>query len=220
MDEIAILQALAPIVEPATDADVRAARAGLIDHIDGRTRRRIRARLPELAGRRVLVFAAVGALITAGVATGAGAALYLGERGPVTHPATAAEIEAEITSTMAATPLPAGRTYPVDELRARAEPVGNLTTLAGVQQVQFYAMCAWSGSWLAADHAGDGAGAARAAEVIATFPTWQSVADPRLADDSIRTQVGSVVAAASSGDRVPVQALFDGMACDALLGTR
>ena len=219
MDEIAILRALAPSVDPATSAEVNVARMALLGHIDLQPQRRSTGlphlRRPSLRRSTLLAF---GALVFAGMVSVAGAAFYLGEFGPVDHPATASQIEAEISSTMAITPLPAGRAYPVDALRSRAEPAGNLTVFAGVQQVQFYAMCAWSGAWLDADRSGDEAGAARATKVIATFPGWKSVSDSRLADDSIRTQIASVVVAAQTGDRGPVQGLFDGMMCNTLLG--
>lgn len=219
MDEIAILRALAPTVNAATSAEVNVARMALLGRIDQHVRPRSTGlpylRRPSLRRPTILAF---GALLMAGMITVVGAAVYLGEFGPVDHPATADKIEAEITSTMADTPLPAGQTYPVDALRARAEPAGNLTVFAGVQQVQFYAMCAWSGAWLDADLAGDQTGVARATEVITTFPAWKSVSDPRLADESVRTQIKSVVAAARAGDRGPVQGLFDGMMCNTLLG--
>ena len=219
MDEIAILRTLAPSVNPATSAEVNVARMALLGHIDRQAESRSTGlphlRRPSLRRPTLLAF---GALVLAGMVSVAGAAFYLGEFGPVDHPATADQIEAEITSTMADTPLPAGRTYPVDALRTRAEPAGNLTVFAGVQQVQFYAMCAWSGAWLEADLAGDRAGVARATEMIATFPAWKSVSDPRLADDSIRTQIESVVVAAQAGNRGPVQGLFDGMMCSTILG--
>ena len=219
MDEIAILRALAPTVPAATSAEVNIARAALLDHIDRRAQPRITRlpnfRRPPLRRPTLLAF---GALLIAAMVTVAGAAFYFGEFGPVDHPATADQIEAEITSTMADTPLPAGRTYPVDALRTRAEPAGNLTLFAGVQQVQFYAMCAWSGAWLDADLVGDRAGVVRATEMIATFPAWKSVADTRLADESIRTQIKSVVVAAQAGNRGPVQGLYDGMMCITLLG--
>lgn len=219
MDEIAILRALAPSDDAATSAEVNVARMALLGHIDQRAQPRSTGlpyfRRPSLRRPTLLAF---GALLIAGMVSVAGAAFYLAEFGPVDHPATAGQIEAEITSTMAATPLPVGRTYPVDALRSRAEPAGNLTLFAGVQQVQFYAMCAWSGAWLDADRNGDEAGAARATKMIATFPTWKSVSDPRLADDSIRTQIRSVVVAAQAGNRSPVQGLFDGMMCNTILG--
>src|SRR5512144_1673558 len=204
MDEIAILRALAPAVTPATSAEVDVARMGLLGHIDQQPEpRSIGVRHSRWPSLRRPTFLAFCALFIAGMVTVAGAAFYLGEFGPVDHPATADQIEAEIASTMADTPLPAGQTYPVDALRARAEPAGNLTVFAGVQQVQFYAMCAWSGAWLDADLAGDPAGVARATEMITTFPAWKSVSDPRLADESIRTQIKSVAAAARAGDRGP-----------------
>ena len=220
MDEIAFLRTLAPSVHPATSAEVYVARMALLGHIDEHAQRRrgglARLRRPSLRRPTLLAF---GALVLAGMVSVVGAAFYLGEFGPVDHPATASQIEIEITSTMADTPLPAGQTYPVDALRTRAEPAGNLTLFAGVQQVQFYAMCAWSGAWLDADLAGDRAGVVRATEMIATFPAWKSVADTRLADESIRTQIKSVVVAAQAGDRGPVQGLYDGMMCITLLGS-
>ncbi len=219
MDDIALLQALAPTARAATSAEVHGARMALLGHIDERALPRTTGlrhfRRPALRRPTLLAF---GALLIAGMVTVAGAAFYLGEFGPVDHPATADQIETEITATMAGTPLPAGRTYPVDALRARAEPAGNLTRFAGVQQVQFYAMCAWSGAWLDADHNADEVGTARATKVIATFPTWQSVSDSRLADNAVRTQIKAVVVAAQAGNRGPVRGLFDAMSCGSILG--
>jgi hypothetical protein len=222
MDELSILRRLTPTVGPAEPAEEGVIRAALLDHIDRRSHRshpagRIRHRLrrPSIGQPAAL---AIGALLLAGVVSVVGAAIYLGEWGPVEHPATARELDAEITSTIAVTPLPAGRAYPVAELRARAEPAGSLTRFAGVQQVQFYAMCAWSGSWLDADQRNDQRERERAADMIAQFSTWQSVADVRLAGDSIRNQVRAVVGAARSGDRAPMQDLFDAMMCGVILG--
>lgn len=219
MDDIALLRALAPTTAPVTAAEVHEARMALVGHIDQRALApAIGLRSLRRPGLRRPTFLALAALLIAGTVTVAGAAFYLGEFGPVDHPATANQIETEIAATMADTPLPAGRTYPVDAIRARAEPAGNLTRFAGVQQVQFYAMCAWSEAWLEADHNRDKAGVAAATEAIGAFPTWQSVSDTRLADDSIRTQIRSVVIAAQKGKRGPVQGLFDAMTCSNILG--
>lgn len=216
MDEVVLLRTLVPTSIAPTSAEEAAARATLLGHIDQRSRRRANflspLRRPSL--RRSPLLAAAALLV---VVSAAGAAFYLGEFGPVDHPATAKQLETEITSAMADTPLPPGQVYPVDALRARAEPAGNLTVLAGVQQVQFYAMCAWSGAWLDADRTGDHAGAARAATVISAFPTWKAVSDPRLADESIRTEIKAVVVAAQGGTRGPVQDLFDAMMCKTIL---
>jgi RNA polymerase sigma-70 factor (ECF subfamily) len=51
------------------------------------------------------------------------------------------------------------------------------------------------------------AGSAAATTVISEFPTWQSIADPRLAGDSIRHQIAEVVAGAKAGNAVPVEQL-------------
>lgn len=215
MDEIALLRTLVPIGPGPTSAEEAAARTALLGHIDQRSQRRAGfLALSRRPLRRSALLAAAALLV---IVSAAGAAFYLGEFGPVDHPATAKQLETEITSTMANTPLPAGQVYPVAALRARAEPDGNLTVFAGVQQVQFYAMCAWSGAWLDADRTDDHAGAARAAEVISAFPTWKAVSDPRLADESIRTEVKAVVVAAQSGTRGPVQDLFDAMMCKTIL---
>jgi hypothetical protein len=216
MDEVMLLRTLVPSGTAPTPAEVTAARTAVLGHIDQRSQRRVTFLSPmRPPSFRRSTLLAVGILLVA--VSAVGAALYLGEFGPVDHPATASQIEAEITSTMAVTALPAGQAYPVDALRARAEPAGNLTVFAGVQQVQFYAMCAWSGAWLDADRSGDAEGAAQAVKVISTFPTWKAVSDTRLADESIRKQVRAVVAAAQDGDRGPVQGMFDAMTCKTIL---
>lgn len=43
--------------------------------------------------------------------------------------------------------------------------------------------------------------------MIAEFPTWRAIADPRLADDSIRTQIDKVVAGAAAGDPEHIEGL-------------
>jgi hypothetical protein len=216
MDEVVLLRTLVPSGSAPTPAGVTAARTALLGHIDQQSQRRVAAlspwRRPSL--RRSTLLAAAALLVAV---SAVGAAFYLNEFGPVDHPATAGQIEAEITSTMAVTPLPAGQAYPVDAIRARAKPADNLTAFAGVQQVQFYAMCAWSGAWLDADRTGDVKAAAQAVKVISAFPTWKAVSDTRLADESIRKQIRAVVVAAQDGDRSPVQGLFDAMTCKTIL---
>jgi hypothetical protein len=143
MDEIVVLRTFAPNVSPATTPEIALARTAMLAHIARRTAPRRAALLPALRRSSVLALAAI---LIAGIVSMVGAAVYFGEWGPVNHPATPAVIDGEISSTIAVTPLPAGHTYPIAAIRARAEPAGNLTLFAGVQQVQFYAMCAWTGS--------------------------------------------------------------------------
>lgn len=82
-----------------------------------------------------------------------------------------------------------------------------------MQRVQSYAMCAWSRDWLDGHAVNDRGRMAEAANVIEQFPRWQSIADPRLADESIRDQIRTVVAAVAAGDAKPVELLVQS-ACE------
>ncbi len=149
---------------------------------------------------------AATALLLVGTVSAVGAGIFAEWGGPQ-HTATEAQIRAEIADTQAAIALPPGDSYP-DLFPQQAAP-NNLAQYLGVQQVQFYAMCSWSNYWLDAHAAGDAAAVAAGTAAIAKFPTWQSVADPRLADDSIRNQIDEVVAAAAAGDPAPIQGLVE-----------
>lgn len=75
-------------------------------------------------------------------------------------------------------------------------------------------MCAWSNYWLDGHQAGNAKQMAAALAVIERFPTWKSIADPRLADDSIRKEIAQVVAGTQNGDAAPVEFLVEA-ACPA-----
>lgn len=215
MDDIAFLRdfALKPTIDPL---ESRTARAALLEHIERGSRPRRLAFLPAVRrplARRSVAFAGVLLLLTS-AAVGAGALRYVAEWGPVDHPATVASINQEIDDTMAVIALPPGYSYPVAALRQWAEPAGNLADFLGVQSVQFHAMCAWTAYWLDGHKAGNGAQMALALLTIQEFPDWQSVSDPRLADDSIRQEVAAVVAGAGSNTAAPVELLYNGMMCD------
>jgi hypothetical protein len=215
MDDISLLRNFSP--EPTIDAlESRMARAALVEHIEGSTQPRRLAFLPGVRrprARRSIAFAGALLLMTS-VAVGAGVLTYVAEWGPVDHPATVASINQEIDDTMALSALPPGYSYPVAALRQWAEPAGNLADFQGVQSVQFHAMCAWTAYWLDGHKAGNGSQMALALLTIQEFPSWQSVSDPRLADDSIRQEVAAVVAGAQSNNAAPVELLYSGMMCD------
>jgi hypothetical protein len=216
MDDIALLRDFAP--QPSLDATERqAARSALIGHIERASRPRRLAILPGVRRTRWTIALACVLLLAASAAIGAGAFRYLSEWGPVDHPATVEALDYEIEDTMAATPLPPGYAYPVEALRTLAEPPGNLTLFAGVQAVQFHAMCAWTGYWLDGHDNADKHQMARALATIEQFPTWQTVSDPRLADQSVRDEVASVIAGAREGKPAPVQVMYTGLMCDEAL---
>src|SRR4051812_31977265 len=112
MDDIRLLRDFAP--EPPLDArEIQLARLALTDHIDHSGSRRL-AFHPRGLGRprTPRSFAIAGVLlVAAAAAVGAGSLRYIGEWGPVDHPATVATLDREIAETMAAIPLPPGYRY-------------------------------------------------------------------------------------------------------------
>lgn len=149
---------------------------------------------------------AATALLLVGMVSVVGAAIFA-EWGPGSGVAVGeADIRGEIADTQAAIALPPGETYP-DLFPHEAAETNNLAQYLGVQQVQFYAMCSWANYWLESHAASDAGGVAAATAMIAEFPAWQAIADPRLADDSIRKQIDEVAAAAAAGDPEPIESL-------------
>jgi hypothetical protein len=188
------------------------------------TRERIRARLDipaaMQAGKRprrrrsAVVLGLAAALLVVGTVTGVH---YLGEWGPVDHPATVAEIETEISAAMADNSLPPGYSYPVAQIRANAEIEGGRAQNVGTLTVQQRYMCAWTDYWLEANRRGDTRQMAAALPRIVAFPKLLLVRDPRFADDSIRDEINLVVAGAKSGDAVPVEELWEAACSDAMV---
>jgi hypothetical protein len=168
------------------------------------------ARRRGLARRRALIGLAAALLITGTVAAGK---VIRGDWGPVDHPATVADIEAEIAATMAKTPLPPGYAYPIDKIRNLTEGREMRAMNVGTLSVQSHAMCAWTDYWLGGFRAHDEAVMAAALPAIKGFPRLMLIADPRFADDGIREQIADVVRAATARDSVPVQGLFDAASC-------
>jgi hypothetical protein len=203
MDEIELVRSLpAPAPASPTERDrIRASFAtGLVQMA---TRPRTGSGWWRRLSRPAVL--AATALFLAGMVTVVAAGVFA-EWGGAGVAATEADIRAEIADMQAAIALPPGETYP-DLFPHKAAETNNLAKYLGVQQVQFYAMCSWATYWLESHAANDAGGVAVATAVIAEFPTWQAIADPRLADDTIRRQIDEVVAAAAAGDREPIDGL-------------
>lgn len=209
MNEMTILRRLGNVALPSVPERERA-RSVLLAAM---SRQPARAWLPTLPiGRfRRSALLTVVALIVVGMVSAVGAAIFI-EWGPVDHPATAAQVRVEITQAKAAHPLPAGEVYP-DLFPTWAAP-NNFTQYLGVQTVEVYAMCSWSHFWVDGHQAGNRSQMQVALPVIEGFPKWQMIADPSLADDSIREQMADVVAGVQAGDAGPIITLIQG-ACQA-----
>ncbi len=187
-------------------------------------RSRIRGRLDAALERRHVALprrrrTAVGlglvaALLVAGTAA---AGVIIREWGPVDHPATVAEIDAEISAAVADNALPPGYSYPLAQIRAAAEMDGGRAKYAGTLNVQQHYMCAWTDYWLTANRSGDASSQADALSRIETFPKLMLIGDARFADDSIRDEIRQVVAGAKAGDPAPVQELWSAACSDAMV---
>jgi len=164
--------------------------------------------------RRVLIGLAAVLLVAGTVAAGG---VIRGDWGPVDHPATVADIEAEIAATIASTPLPPGYSYPIEQIRKGTEGNEMRAQKVGILSVQQHAMCAWTDYWLRGFRSGDEPMMVAALPVIEGFPKLLLIADPRFADDSIREEIAAVVKGARAGDAAPVQELFSAATCEGLI---
>lgn len=164
-----------------------------------------------LKGRFGIVVGLAAALLIAGsVAAGS---VIVRSWGPVDHPATVADIEAEIAATIASTPLPSGYVYPINQIREATEGDGMRAQEVGVLSVQEHAMCAWTDEWLVAWRAHDDIAMAAALPTIESFPSWTLFADPRFADDGMRQEATAVAAGVRVKDAAPLNELFQAAGC-------
>jgi hypothetical protein len=210
------------------DIEVALARAfafelpgGTRAQITGRVARAISGDLPErpattrsrriLKGRSGIVVGIAAALLIAGSA--AAGSVIVRSWGPVDHPATVADIEAEIAATIATTPLPPGYVYPINQIREATEGDGMRAQKVGVLSVQEHAMCAWTDAWLIAWRAQNDIAMAAALPTIESFPRWTLFADPRFADDGMRQEATAVAAAVRVKDAAPLNELFQAAGC-------
>lgn len=201
------LESFYRIPVPATarsQVDARIGRA-LLAPGGGTPGRRIWSRL-----RRPVVLA-LGLVLALGALTAVGAVtdvvrLELGSLEKDQR--TAAEINDEIEAAMAVTPVPPGFVYP--ELwvpDANEDGSGNTYGVGGgLSMVEANARCGWYAYWLNALARDDAVTMAEAEAVIETFPTWTSIADVRLAHQSVRDHEAVLIAAVRAGDQAPIRA--------------
>ncbi len=188
------------------------ARTRIRARLDAAPAARARGRRPRT--RTVVALGLAAALLVAGTAIGV---RYVGEWGPVDHPASVADIEAEISSAVADNPLPPGYAYPLAQIRAIAEDDSGRAGHVGTITVQQRYTCAWTDYWLVGKRAGNDAQMAAALARIEGFPKLMMVADPRFADDSIRDEISLVVAGAKAQDPAPVQDLWTGACAESMV---
>ena len=147
---------------------------------------------------------AVGLLLASGLATAVGAGMHIIrlEWGSLPEQQrTPAQINAEIAAAMKVTPLPPGATFPALSVPDNGSVWGSY---AGQQMVEWNAMCAWYGDWAIAVAAGNRDRLTRDRTMMDAFLGWKTIADPFLADDSVRDLLRSLNAAADAGNPAPI----------------
>lgn len=194
-----------PMPPPArSQVDARISRA-LVAPTAAGPRRRTWSRL------RRPTYLALGLVLALGTLTAVGAVtqVFRLELGSLEKDQrTAAEINEEIETAKAVTPVPPGYVYP--ELwvpDVNEDGTGNIYGLgSGLTMVEANARCGWYAYWLDALGRDDRATMTEARVTIETFPTWISIADPRMAHQSVRDHEASLIAAVQAGDPGPVRA--------------
>ena len=74
----------------------------------------------------------------------------------------------------------------------------------GRVMVEYSAICAWYGDWTSAFRVGDKDRLARDRVMMGEILTWKTIADPFLADDSIRNEFRRLNSSADTGDPKPI----------------
>ena len=178
--------------------------------VDGRITDAIAAEAARRASRRRIgfrrpVFLAVGLLVVFGMVASVGAATHIirMEWGSLPEQQrTPAQINAEIAVAMKTTPVPPGYTFPPLSVPQSSDTWGSY---AGQEMVEYNAICAWYGDWTTAFAQGDRARVARDRAMMGEILTWKTIADPFLADDSVRNLFRSLNASADAGDPKPIE---------------
>jgi hypothetical protein len=157
------------------------------------------------AGFRRLIVLAVGLLVVSGLVASVGAATHIirMEWGSLPEQQrTPAQINAEIAVAMKTTPVPPGYTFPPLSV---SEGSGVYGSYSGQSMVEFNAACGWYGDWTTAFAQGDQARVARDRAMMGEILTWKTIADPFLADDSVRNLFRSLNASADASDPKPIE---------------
>ncbi len=173
----------------------------------GGTRRRPRLRRP-------VVFA-IGLLVVSGLVTAVGAAGHFVrlEWGSLPdQQRTPTQINAEIVAAMKTTPIPPGYAFPSLSVPEDGSVWGSSS---GQSMVEFNAICAWYGDWLMALANGDTARQRGDRAMFDQILTWKTIADPNLADESVRDLFRGLNAAVDRGDADPITAFRTGGSCPA-----
>lgn len=147
---------------------------------------------------------AVSLLVVSGLVTavGAGTNIIRLEWGSLPdQQRTPAQINAEIAVAMHMTPVPPGYTFPALSVPEDDSVWGSH---GGQSMVEFNAICAWYGDWTSAFRVGDNDRLARDRAMMGEILTWKTIADPFLADDSVRDQFRRLNSSADAGDPKPI----------------
>lgn len=138
----------------------------------------------------------VGAIALVAVLGACGAPEDPGDANRMTAPMSAAEVAREMEVAKDRTPLPPGVGWQPINL----DPTASYGRGSGRTMIEFQAACAWFGYASEASREGDGRKLDLALSVVRAVPTWETFADPALADVTLRTLVSGAIADAFRGD--------------------
>lgn len=177
--------------------------------VDGRIADAMAAEAARRTSRRHIgfrrpVFLVVGLLVVSSIVTAVGAATHVIrlEWGSLPEQQrTATQINAEIGEAMKTTPVPPGYTFPP----LSVEGSGVWGSYNGQSMVEFNAICAWYGDWTTAFTQGDQSRLARDRAMMGEILTWKTIADPFLADETVRNGLRGLNASADAGDPKPIE---------------
>ncbi len=170
------------------------------------------ARRESRRGRRYRrpVMLGVALLVVSGIVSGVGAVGQIVRPEWGSFPSqqrTPAEINAEIAAAMKTTPVPPGYVFPDLSVPDDGSVWGSY---GGQSMVEFSAMCGWYRDWTVALAGSDRSRMNRDRAMMDKFFNWKTIADPNLADESVRDGLRRLNAAADAGDPAPINEFLAG----------